>query len=377
VVAGQVLARLDTWDLENAVSQAQVSLQISELQLQKTKKGVEPKDEEVAAAQAAIASAKAALEDLLSRPTERDRKLAELNLSQAKNNLWSAQAQRDSTAGTRGVSRAAVDAAEAAVAQAEIALQIAEIQYEQSLEGPSEKEILAARAQLEQAKANLARLYNEPTEEDLELARLQVEQARLALESAQRRLDEAVITAPIEGKVVAVNIQVGDQVTPGAPAIELVDLSRFHIEVLIDETDISKIAIGQKAKLTLDAFPSEEIIGEVSKISTTGTQSEGLIVYTVTIDLGKPDLPIKPDMTASVEIITAHKNNALLIPNRAIRRDKKGKYVEILDGTTLKRVDITTGLIGDTHTEVLSGLQEGDQVVVQKPQQSIFQRGGK
>ena len=496
VTSGQILARFDTQDMEIAVSQAELSVKTSELQLQKAEKGVEPKDDEVASAksaiesaeaalddllgrptdedkklaelnlvqaqlsvktselqlqkaeigvepkeaevesaQSAIDSAKAALDDLLSRPSDRDKELAEFNLAQARNNLWSAQAQRDSTAGSIGVRAAQVDAAEAAVAQAQIALQIAENQYRHSLEGPSEREVRAAQAQLAQAEAGLARLYTQPREEDLDLARLQVQQARIAmqiaetqyslslkgpsereiraaqaqvaqaragmarlyteprqedldlarlqvkqatlsLESAQQQLNDAMITAPFDGRVTKVQIHVGDRASPGAPAIELIDLSGLHIKVLIDETDIRKIRMGQEVGLTLDAFPDDEITGVVSDVEATGTRSEGLMTYGVTVDLGQPDLPIKADMTATVNITVERRENVVLAPNRAIRRDKQGMYVEILDGIALKRVNITAGVTNDTYTEVLDGLQEGDQVVVQKPRQSIFQEVG-
>ncbi len=375
VEKGQVLARLDASALEAAVAQAELALRISELQLARLE--AEPSEEDLAAAEASVASAVESLEVLLDGLTERDLELARLSVDQAKNALWSAQASRDSTAGSPMSSAGAVASAEGAVANAEIAVRLAEIQHEKTLEGASDQTIKAAEAQLAQARASLSKLKDGPSAEDLEVASLQVDQARLSLESALLRLEDATITAPFDGVVVDVGISEGDMTSPSLPAIVMVDLSRLHTDVFIDELDIGRVRVGQKVALELDAFPDEELKGEVTHIDAIGTESQGLVTYKVTIDLGNPDLPIKVDMTASVKMIVAEREDALLVLARAVRRDSQGKYVEILEGAELKRVSVQIGLSDEAYVEILSGLEEGEEVVVKRPRTNIFEIPGR
>ena len=102
-------------------------------------------------------------------------------------------------------------------------------------------------------------------------------------------------------------------------------------------------------------------------IDLIGTNNQGIIEYGVRITLPENDLGLKPLMTAAVGIVVEEKADVLLVPNRAIRRDKEGKYVEILRDNMPARVSIETGLTSEEHTEVLSGLEEGQEVIIAKP----------
>jgi len=375
VTKGQVLAKLDVRALEIAVAQAELTMRISELQLARLE--ADPSEEDLAAALASVASAEENLNVLLDAPTERDVELAKLSVDQAMNSLWSAQASRDSTAGSPMSSAGAIASAEGGVANAEIAVRLAEIQYAQTLEGASEQAIKAAETQLAQARASLSKLREGPSAEDLEMSRLQVEQSRLSLESALLRLEDATANAPFDAVVVDVGIREGEVASPSGPAIILVDVSRFHTDVFIDELDIGRVKVGQEVSLEMDAFPGEELKGEVVHIDAIGTASQGLVTYKVTIDLGSPSLAIKPDMTASVKIVVAERKDVLLVPRQAIRRDAKGKYVEILEGADLKRVSVEVGLSDEGNTEIVSGLEEGDEIVVKKPRANVFEMVGR
>ncbi len=97
----------------------------------------------------------------------------------------------------------------------------------------------------------------------------------------------------------------------------------------------------------------------------------------MTIDLGKSDLPIKADMTASVHIIVAERVDVLLVLARAVRRDSQGKYVEIPEGSGLKRVSVQVGLSDEAYIEILNGLEEGEEVVVTRPRTNIFEIPGR
>ncbi|MDI7275951.1 MAG: efflux transporter periplasmic adaptor subunit, partial [Anaerolineae bacterium] len=132
------------------------------------------------------------------------------------------------------------------------------------------------------------------------------------------------------------------------------------------------VEVGQEAQITLDAFPDKLLAGRVSRIAPVGTISQGVVNYAVTVELAPTDVAVKADMTASVNIVTARKENVLLVPNRAVRRDRLGRYVEVVVDGQIKRQDVETGLSNETHTEVTKGLKEGALVVVSAPRQSPF-----
>jgi|YNPNPStandDraft_1061719.scaffolds.fasta_scaffold12251_2 HlyD family secretion protein len=370
VKAGQELARLDTTDLALSLKQAQAALRVSEASLARAQKTASETD--LAAAKAAVESAKAQLQALYQGPSATERELARLNIDQAKNSLWGAQGNRDAIVGNPMSSGGSKATAEAQVANAELAVKIAELNYAKLLEKPKDSAIKAAEAQIAQAEANLARLLNTPAPEDLAVAQAQVEQARVAVEIAQRRLDDAVLTAPFSGKVASLKINPGDAVSPATPVATLVDLSRFYVDVTIDETEIRQVALGQPVRINLDAFPEEALTGRVARIDLVANAAQGLVSYGVRIELDPTGLPLRPGMTASIEIIVQEKKGVLLVPNRALARDKDGKYVEVLRNGVPTRVYVTTGVSNDTVTEVVSGLEENQEVVTSRPQQSVF-----
>jgi HlyD family secretion protein len=370
----QILAELDTTDLELSVAQAEAALAGQEANLARARKGAS--EQEIASAEAAIASAEAQLEDLQAGPSARDIEAARIQVEQAKASLWGAQGSRDATVGSPMASGASKAQAEAAVSQAEWALKQAELQYERLWEGPNESAIAGAEAQLASAQANLARLLNTPSEEDIAVAEAQVEQARLSLESARSRLDDAIVRAPASGVLATWTLREGDTATPGTPVGTLVDDTAYHVEVAIDETEIGHLQVGQNATITLDAFPEQELTGRVESISLLGSSTQGLVNYTVEISLEDTDLAIRPMMTAVISIVTDTREDVLVVPNRALRRDRDGTFVEVLRNGTPARANVVTGISNDVYTEIIEGLEEGDPVVVARPRESVFETFG-
>ena len=370
----QVLAELDTTDLNLSVAQAEAALAVQEANLARVRKGASA--EEIASAEAAVASAEAQLEDLQKGPSARDIEAARIQVEQAKASLWGAQGSRDATVGSPMASGASKAQAEAAVSQAEWALKQAELQYERLWEGPTESAIAGAEAQLANAQANLARLLNTPSQEDIAVAEAQVEQARVSLESARSRLDDAILRAPASGVLATWSLRKGDTATPGAPVGTLLDDTAYHLEVAIDETEIAQLEVGQEATITLDAFAGQQLTGRVESISLLGSSTQGLVNYTVDISFEDTDLAIRPMMTAVISIITDTREDVLVVPNRALRRDRDGTYVEVLRNGTPSRVDVVTGISNDIYTEIVEGVEEGDPVVVARPRESVFETFG-
>ncbi len=365
ITAGQVVARLDTSDLQLSVKQAQSQLQVSEASLARSRQV--PSAEEIKAAEVALTSAQAALENLKRGPSTRDKELAKLSIDQAKNTLWGAQGNRDAIKGSPVSGGGAKAQAEAQVANAELGVKIAEINYQKLFEPVPASQISAAEAQIAQAESTLARLLSTPSPEDIAVAQAQVAQARVAVEIAQKRLADAELKAPFSGQLTTLNIHAGDLVVLNAPVATLMDDSRYHISVDIDETEIIQVQTGQPVKIELDAFPDQNIEGVISRIDPLGTNAQGIVNYGVRVDLPETELPIRPLMTASIRIVVAEKEDVLVAPNRAIRRDDGGRYVEILRLAVPTKIYVETGASNEDVTEIVSGLEEGQEVIVSRP----------
>ncbi len=361
---GQPLARLDTTDLELAVRQAEVAYLTQQVVYSQTVQG--PKPEELAAARAAVRSAQAALRALEQGPDPTDLEIARLNYEVAKNAIWQAQLTRDTIAGSPLSAPIDVDLARARVGQAELQAEIARLQYEKMKAGARPEQLEAARAQLAQAQASLARL--QPDALTVERTRLQLEQARLQLEQARRRLEQATLLAPFDGTVIAVNIEIGQVVGAGVPggAIVLADLSDLYLDLTVDEVDVVRLKEGMPVEITLDALPGRSFRGHIDAIAPAATEAGGAATYRVRVVLDKRDPVLRAGMSANVEIEVERRENVLLVPNAAVRRDREtGRaFVYRVVGDRAEEVEIRLGAQGETESEVLEGLQEGDRVVL-------------
>jgi len=373
VTAGQVVARLDTSDLELGVKQAQAQLQVSQASLARAKQA--PSAGEIEAAKAALASAQANLANLKKGPSARDKELAQLAIDQAKNSLWGAQGNRDALKGNPLASGGAKTQADAQVANAELAVKQAEFNYQKLFEPVPASQIAAAEAQIAQAESTLARLLASPSPEDIGVAEAQVAQAQVAVEIAQKRIFDAALKAPFSGQVTALKIHAGDVVMTSAPVATLLDDSRYHINVDIDETEISQVKVGQMVKIALDAFPDEDLEGAVVRIDPVGTSAQGIVNYSVRVDLPATELPVRSLMTASIRIVVAEKQDVLVAPNRALRRDSGGRYVEVLRLGLPTKEYVTTGASNEDVTEIVSGLEEGQEVIISRPRTNPMAAG--
>ncbi len=210
--------------------------------------------------------------------------------------------------------------------------------------------------------------------EDVLAARAQVNEAQAQLDYAQAQIDNSVIKAPIDGIISAVNYEVGENVTPDTPVITMLNPDDLEAEVLVSEADIAKIAIGQNAEITFDAFGDGiKFAGQVYFIDPASTMVQDVVYYRVKTRLtdrnqieSENNITVKPGMTANLTITTAEKDNVVSIPSRAVIENADGSEdVRILkpDGTVEER-PVKTGLRGDEGmVEIVSGVNEGDNVI--------------
>ncbi len=367
VKAGDVIAELDTDNLQLAVKQAEQAVATQKLAYTQA---ISPTAADVTAAQAAIASASASLQQL-SNPDEIALQIARLQADSAIESKRQMEFQWDKIK-DKPVGGTPRDILQSQLAQVTMAAQIAELQYQNVKRGGTDAQLAGARAQLAQAQAQLQKLLGNDLTRGL--AEAQLKQAELNLDAAQQRLTDAVLTSPIDGTVAELNVKAGEQVGSGGlgPAAVVSDLSSFHIDVGIDENSIGALQEQQPVVITVDALPDQTLTGRVDYIAPTASDNAGVVTYKVIISLDKTALPVRGGMSANADVITQVRDNVLVIPNWTIRIDRQtGKsYVDIKRGDKIEEIEIATGLRNANESEVISGLNEGDVLVV--PQQSGF-----
>lgn len=359
---GEALARLETAELEFAIAQAELTLAAAQAELERLHKPAAEPD--VAAAQAALKSAREAYHKLKAGPTPEEIEVARANLEQVEAALKQAQMAYDLVAARPDVGMLPESLQ---LEQATIAYEAAEADFELATRPASKADLAAARSAIAQAEATLAQLRASPANLDLRIAQLQVEQAQLSLDQARHRLEDAVLVAPHDGVVTSVAVRAGE-VAGGQPAFVLTDLAEYHLQANADEIDVGRLAEGQPVTVTLDALPDAILTGRVDRIAETAQREGGIVTYRMTIRLTPSDAPLRGGMTADVDIVTERHEKVLLVPNRFVRidRDTGKAYVERLAGEQIQAVEIVLGLRDELYSEVLSGLSEGDVVVLTK-----------
>ena len=208
-------------------------------------------------------------------------------------------------------------------------------------------------------------------------ALLQFEQAKLAVKTAQANLDTARLTSPFTGTITEVSATVGDQVSLGTKVFRIDDLSQMKVDVQVSEVDINNVQVGQLVTLTFDAIAGKGYNGKVVQVAQVGDPVQGAVNFTVTVVLTDPDKSVKPGMTAAVTISVKQVNNALLVPNRAVRLVNNQRLVYVLRNGQAVEVNITLGASSDTMSEVVSGnLKVGDLVILNPPTNLFTRPGG-
>lgn len=370
VPAGEILARLDTAGLELEITRARIDLAQQEAEL---KKLFEPElAEKIASAQAQVESARLKLDELLDGPDPDEVAQAKAELSLKQIALKKAQWDYDQVA-YRGDIGAMLQAD--ALQEATLAFEIAQAAYNLKVKGPTPAQIAEARATLASAQATLAELLREPSGAEIAARQAAVDKARLTLAEKQADLDRAVLTAPTGGLILEVNIEPGERVLNDATqaAIVLGNTSAYLLKVEVDEIDIGRIRQGQEAAIVLDAFANREFTGVVTDISPrpVNSNANAIVTYEVTITLntGAEDPGLLSGMTATATIETGRREGVVVVPNRAVQiereRDRPLVFVEKLDSDGRPaRVEVELGQRNGSVIEVVSGLEEGDQVVI-------------
>lgn len=305
VTAGQPLARLDDADARAQITKAQIDLALAEVKLAAIK-AIDPLD---------VAVARADLEKVT------------VNLRKAQQD-YNAVAWRS----------------DVGMLPQATALEQATLDYQK-------------------AKATYDLKMAPPKETDLRTAQLQIDQAKAALSSAQAALDNLTLKAPIAGVVLVVKADAGEQVG-ATPIITLVDLSKPTISIAIDETDLSKVAVGLPIEMTFDALPDKTIQGAIVAIDPTVVLVSGIPTLYATAELKNPPANLKIGMGGAVKITAASAKQVLTVPVEAVREIAPGQFAVFVVGDNQQLVlrTVEIGLRGTSAVEIKSGLQLGETV---------------
>ncbi len=297
VKAGAVLARLDDTTLKGQVALAQAALTVAQKQLAQLRTGAIATERQ--AAQDAVVAARAQYAKVQAGPTRDELAMLKANLDSAQAAVAQAQFRYDRIGGASNPFGGAAPES-LALQQASISLAAAEAKYREAISHPTDSELKAAQAVAAQAESALARL--DPTPEALALAQAQVDQAQAALDLAKIAAGDAVLVAPFDGTVAAIPVDVGQVVAPGTPAMTFGNLAKLEIETTdLAEADVTRVALGQPVRVTLDGLPDQTVTGQVARISPIANDHSGDKVFKVTVDLADTT-GLRWGMTANVEV---------------------------------------------------------------------------
>jgi len=269
--------------------------------------------------------------------------------------------------------RADLAVAEAKIGDVQARLKLSEVQYQR------QKKLIADNF-TSQAAVDPAAKELTVNQAGLRLAQRQVESARAAVKESRASLAYATITAPISGVVASVSTQEGETVTAGLNApvfVTIIDLTRLQVDAFVDEVDIGKVRVGQKAVFTVDSFPAREFEGKVIAVYPKAVIQENVVNYDTVIDITSSfEGLLKPDMTASVTILLEARPGVLALPAEAVKREKGKTLVYVLVNGRSEPREVKTGWKDGSWMEIAGGLQEGETVLLAGSGQTEKRNGG-
>ena len=318
VRAGQTIARLDSAELAQEVAARRAEMQAVQAALAELEAGSRP--EEIAQAEASAAQAKARLDEMLAGSRPEELSAAEAVLRRAKAEAERARLDAERYEGLYKkeiVSAQQYDLARTAYETALARQREAEEQYKLVKEGPRKEQIEQARAAWLQAQERFVLVKKGPRQETIEQARARLQQAKEGLAVAETRLGYATLTSPLAGVVLSKNVEPGEFVAAGTPIVTVGDLENVWLRAYINETDLGRVKVGQRVRVTTDTYPDKRYEGRVSFIASQAeftpksvqTEKERVkLVYRVKVDIRNPNMELKPGMPADAEILMEEKS---------------------------------------------------------------------
>ncbi|MCX6016338.1 MAG: efflux RND transporter periplasmic adaptor subunit [Chloroflexales bacterium] len=279
-----------------------------------------------------------------------------------------AQATRDADAARQAeISGIATAESRVNTAQADLA----------ALSSGAGADVAAAKAAVATAESNLGKLLGDQRNAQVAAQEANVAAASAGLDRANARLtqaqaqkqmagvnlDDATLTAPFAGVVADVSAKVGELVST-APVVNLIDITKFAVEITVDEVDVAHVAVGQKVDVLVDALGAPALQGLVVRVAPQATINNGVVSYKVTVEATPDQRVVKSGMTASAQIITAQAKNAIGLPRAAVHLVDGVQKVTVIKNGVREVRTVETGVRGDDLVEIKSGVAVGDVVEI-------------
>ncbi|MCL4309559.1 MAG: biotin/lipoyl-binding protein [Actinomycetota bacterium] len=342
---------------------------------------------------------------------------ARSSLSNAEASARQAQSDYDNAVGQNGAPASAnIAALQAQVNAAITGVNIAQSDYNSNPSADNSQKLSSAQAQLAQAQSSLTKAEQQnqasgesasalgsklgAAESGVSAAEQNVAAAQASYNNQKQTADERTVTAPIDGTITAINVQNGGSSNGGSAtsdssgssgssgssagggasgesagsssgsgsssaAMVIDDLNSEDATVQVSEVDVTRIAVGQKASLSFDAIDGLSLTGKVEQIDASGTVSSGVVNYSVTVGFDTSDPRIKPGMSVTADITTAVHQDVITVPNSALKSQGSSHYVQVMKNGSPVQQPVNIGIANDTDTEITSGLNAGDTIVVQ------------
>lgn len=269
-----------------------------------------------------------------------------------------------------------IELAEARLADAEEAL--AEL-----IRGPDPVELRVKLTAIRLAEESLAEVeetlveFSSVDQLEIELREADLVAAQASLDAAVDGLRQATLRAPFDGVVVAVNVEVGEQVNPNTQAFEVADPSVVEVSGSVDEIDVLFLQVGAQAFVSLEALGTQTLQGAVSSIANQGISQQGVVTYPVTVRLDSLEGAQLPEgLTATAQVIIREQTDALLIPLQALYGSVQAPTVRVVDEAGVDERNVTLGISDDFWVVVEEGLQEGETISMEVVGSATSQFGG-
>ena len=303
-----------------------------------------------------------------------DKVQLEASVRAAQANYQAAQAARDSASAQ--LERNKVDAEGPDVPFLKLNMERAEQMYKDGVMSKSLVEDAEKNYQLALNKQVSAQRNLTVSQAEIAKANAQMAQAKASLENAEEDLRNSTIVSPIDGLVLSRDVSVGDGVSSililGSQAtlvMTLGDTSEVYVQGKVDEADIGKVYLGQPARIVVESFKDKKYVGKVTRISPFGKEKDNVTTFEVRVSISNPTGELKANMSANAEIILEEKKNVLMVPEASLVYDKdRNASVEIPDPKAdngRKKIPVKLGISNGVKTEIVSGLNEKQQVVLQ------------
>lgn len=268
-----------------------------------------------------------------------------------------------STTGSIDSAKSNLDAKKSVLASAEKNLSDIKTQSENAI-NTIKREIETQKLQLKKANESHEKLIAPPRNVDVAALQANMQQRIASWKQAVQNLEDTIIRAPADGVITDITWEEGENVNAGTPVITMM-ADGLQIKVNVPETDIAKLTVGNTAKIQLDAFPSDEVFtGSIQKINPAETVIQGVIYYEAIIDFETEDERVKSGMTSDIEILSAEKEDVLVLSPEAIQYEGDQPFVFLYKNEDKKRKDINIGIEGEQYVEIESGIEEGEEVVL-------------